>query len=236
MDYPVIREIHAASSLATGAEAASWRQNAIARTAPTPVGRLFPLSPAVDAELSRESLESVIRRRGSTRVFDRAESISGAELATVLHRATRPLPTDFAGPDLASVIDLYLIVHAVEGIPPGTYFYHPTRAALELLREGDFRDMAGRLGLSQELPADAAVNVYCLVDLERILEARGDRGYRCAQLEGGIRGGLMYLAAYAQRFGATGLTFLDDEVTDFFSPHAEGKSVMFLIALGRSAR
>ena len=34
VDYPVIREIHAASSLATGAEATSWRQNAIARTAP----------------------------------------------------------------------------------------------------------------------------------------------------------------------------------------------------------
>ena len=133
-------------------------------------------------------------------------------------------------------VDLYLIVHAVEEIPTGTYFYHPERAALELLREGDFRGMAGRLGLSQELPADAAVNVYSLVDLERIFEARGDRGYRCAQLEGGIRGGLMYLAAYAQRFGATGLTFVDDEVTDFFSPHAEGKSVMFLTALGRSAR
>ena len=44
------------------------------------------------------------------------------------------------------------------------------------------------------------------------------------------------IAAYAQRFGATGLTFLDDEVTEFFSPHARGKSVMFLVALGRSRR
>jgi hypothetical protein len=42
----------------------------------------------------------------------------------------------------------------------------------------------------------------------------------------------MYLAAYAQRFGGSGLTFFDDEVTEFFSPHATGKSVMFLVALG----
>ena len=83
---------------------------------------------------------------------------------------------------------------------------------------------------------DAAINVYCLIDLEAIFEARGNRGYRCAQLEGGIRGGLMYLEAYAQRFGATGLIFLDDEEVDLFSPHAEGKSEMFLTALGRSAR
>ena len=46
----------------------------------------------------------------------------------------------------------------------------------------------------------------------------------------------MYLAAYAQRFGATGLTFFDDEVTEFFSPHAAGKSVMFLVALGHPTR
>ncbi|MER3405283.1 MAG: hypothetical protein C4289_09090 [Chloroflexota bacterium] len=32
------------------------------------------------------------------------------------------------------------------------------------------------------------------------------------------------------------LTFFDDDVTAFFSPHAAGKSVMFLIALGQPAR
>src|SRR6202008_1898157 len=30
--------------------------------------------------------------------------------------------------------------------------------------------------------------------------------------------------------------FFDDEVTEFFSPQAEGKSVMFLVALGRPDR
>ena len=54
------------------------------------------------------------------------------------------------------------------------------------------------------------LSIYSLADLGAVL---GDRGYRAAQLEGGIRGGLMYLTAYALRFGATGLTFLDDEVT-----------------------
>jgi hypothetical protein len=42
----------------------------------------------------------------------------------------------------------------------------------------------------------------------------------------------LYLAAYALGLGATGLTFFDDDVTDFFSPHASGKSVMFLVAAG----
>ena len=69
-----------------------------------------------------------------------------------------------------------------------------------------------------------------------MLERFGNRGYRAAQLEGGITGGRLYLAAYALGFGATGLTFFDDEVTDFFSPHAAGKSVMFLTALGHADR
>jgi len=47
---------------------------------------------------------------------------------------------------------------------------------------------------------------------------------------------LLYLAAYAQRLGASGLTFFDDDVTDFFSPHAAGKSYMFLIALDKSVK
>ena len=87
-----------------------------------------------------------------------------------------------------------------------------------------------------ELAGEASVNFYYLTDLNRVVDRFGDRGYRAAQLEGGILGGKVYLAAYALGCGATGLTFLDDDVTDFFSPDAAGKAVMFLIAVGRPAR
>jgi nitroreductase len=99
-----------------------------------------------------------------------------------------------------------------------------------------FRREAGNLGLGQEIPADCSVNVYFLADLNRALERFGNRGYRAAQLEASIMGGKLYLAAYAQRLGASGLTFFDDDVTEFFSPHAASKSVMFLIALGKSVK
>ena len=61
------------------------------------------------------------------------------------------------------------------------------------------------------------------------------RDLRAAQIEASITAGKCYLAAYAQRIGASGLTFYDDDVTNFFSPHAAGKSVMFLIAIGKRA-
>ena len=230
IDYPPIRTAHGASSLGSGAEASAWRGNTPIVKAVTATGRLLPLRAA--PELPPEPLACVIRRRGSTRAFDRSRSISFEELSTVLDRATRRIPADFLEPPGTALVDLYLIVHAVDGLAPGTYYFRRDDQTLELLTEGNFRQASGRLGLSQQLPADAAVNLYCLCLLPPILTRFGNRGYRAAQLEGGITGGRIYLAAYAQHFGATGLTFFDDEVTAFFSPHAAGKSVLFLTALG----
>jgi hypothetical protein len=65
-----------------------------------------------------------------------------------------------------------------------------------------------------------------------VLESYGNRGYRAAQMEAGIIGGKMYLAAYALKRGATGLTFFDDDVTEFFSPHAAGKSCVLVVCVG----
>jgi SagB-type dehydrogenase family enzyme len=234
IDYPAIRQIHSASSLERGEEVARWRGAVPSRPEPDPLSELFPLRPLAEANWPAEPLESVILRRGSTRRFDVSRSLTFEELSTALAVATASIPADFTEDPESSLLDLYLIAHAVEDLPPGAYYLRRPERALELLEEGEFRAIAGRLGLFQELPAAAAANVYCLADLEPVLTRFGNRGYRAAQLEGGIVGGRLYLAAYALRFGATGLTFLDDEVTEFFSPHAEGKSVMFLTALGRS--
>jgi SagB-type dehydrogenase family enzyme len=236
VDYPAIRAMHEASSLKTEAEVISWRHE-VGAESPSPISkpRFMPLAPLGDGEIPRDTLEAVIQRRGSTRQFAR-QSISFEQLSTLLDRSTRGIPTDFLKPDEAPLTDLYLIVHAVEDLSPGAYVLHRKSRALELLKEGDFRREAGYLGLGQEIPADCSVDVFFLTDLNKVLERFGNRGYRAAQLEASIIAGKLYIAAYAQRLGASGLTFFDDDVTEFFSPHAAGKSVMFLLALGKSAR
>ena len=241
VDYPEIPKMHEASSLASEDEVVAWREDAREaegeRTSGEgkPQTRLFPLEPLSDEQIPTDTIEDVITRRGSTREFAR-EPISFAELSTILDRATRGIPMDFLARPEESLNDLYLIVHAVEGLPSGAYVLRRYQRALELLKEGDFRRDAGYLGLGQEIPADASVNIYFLADLKQALERFGNRGYRAAQLEAAIMGGKIYLSAYAQRLGASGLTFFDDDVTEFFSPDAAGKSVMFLIAVGKSAK
>lgn len=243
VDYPAIREMHAASSLASPEEARRLRGSPPPLRDPEPLGRLIPLDLSPAEELPQDTIEEVIIRRGSSRRFRRA-SISYPQLSTMLDRATRGVGADFLeGPDAAqsprdvpTLNQLYLIVNDVDGLAAGSYVFHRDRGVLEQLQAGEMRETAGRLDLGQELAADAGVNVYFLTDLNAVLERYGNRGYRMAQMEASTMGGRLYLGAYAQRLGATGLTFFDDEVTEFFSPHAEGKSVMFLVAVGRPVR
>ena len=224
VDYPALREMHRASSLATAGDVAAWRR-VVAAPAREPGGPLLALpAPAVDSR----PLGEAIQRRGSTRQFGHAP-LTAAELASALWAATRPVPADV--PD--GLVDLYVIVNAVDGVAPGAYAYWPGRG-LELVRQGDFRREAAYLTLEQALGGDAAATVFFLAPLDAILAAWGERGYRVANLQAGIAGGRAYLAAYSGGFGASGLTFYDADVVRFFSPHAAGRDAIFVTTLGRA--
>src|SRR5262245_823687 len=233
VDYPAIRDAHAASALATPDEVAAWRGPIPPRGRTSVPATAVPLTPLPPQTAVRTSIEAVILRRGSTRRFDH-RAIGFDELSTILWSGTRGVPGDCLAPD-APLADLYLIVHAVDGLSPGAWVLDREANALDLLRPGSFRREAGHLGLGQDLPGDAAACVFWLTDLHPVFARFGNRGYRVAQLEAAIEAGKTYLAAYGLGVGATGLTFFDDDVTAFFSPHAAGKSVMFLMAFGRAA-
>ena len=235
IDYPLLREIHEASSLRTPEEVKNWRGSTPAHSFPAPASRLIPLRPLDESEMPRDLIEQVILRRGSSRRFAR-ESIPFSKFSTILECATRGIPADFLDPPGTQLNDLYIIVNAVEGLKPGSYVFHRNKRALECLKEGSFRSEAQHLGLQQALPGDASASIFFLADLNPILARYGNRGYRAVQLESGIIGGKLYLGAYALRLGATGLTFFDDDVTDFFSPHAAGKSAIFLVSIGKGVK
>lgn len=231
VDYPQMRLMHEATCLTSPDGVIRWRGNTPVKPASPALGSLCRVS-LDKSEMSRDSIEQVVRRRGSSRKFQRT-SISFQQLSTMLSCSAQGIPADFLDPYGVFLNDWYLIVHGVEGLPAGAYVFHRESWQLELLKEGNFRREAGHLGLGQELPADASADVFFLADLRPILERFGNRGYRAVQLEAGLLGGKLYLSAYAQRLGATGLTFFDDDVVDFFSPNAKGKSAIFLMALGR---
>jgi Nitroreductase family len=169
--------------------------------------------------------DEVFRRRGSIRDFS-PEPILRDELAAILAGAMSPIPLDVRPSN-----ELRLIANAVDGLEPGAYRFEPPDG-FELLRAGNFRRQAGYLALEQYLGALAAAVMFAMVDLEFVLERHGNRGYRAAQLEAGIRVGRIYLGAFARGLGATASTFYDDDVTAFLAPE-EGLSPMLCAAVGR---
>jgi SagB-type dehydrogenase family enzyme len=233
VEYPAMLEMYNASSLESEEEVAQWRGKQPIFPPAAPADEAVCLQRLPEEEQPKDTIEQVILRRGSTRAFDKTASITLAQLSTIFDCATVGLPADFLEPPGAQLNDLYLIVHSVQGLKPGAYFFRREQNTLERLKAGEFRAEAHHLGLEQELPADACVDIFFLADLKRILEGYGNRGYRAVQLEAGAIGGRMYLAAYAQRLGASGLTFFDDDVINFFSPHAKGMSAIFLLAIGK---
>jgi len=228
VDYRTLREMQQASALTTPAEVVAWRQSA-----PLPSRRaskpLTPL-PAALADAAR-GLGETVQHRGSSRRFTHAP-LTAAELATALWWSTRPVAADVP----SGLVDVFVIVNAVDGVPSGAYRYWRPEHALELIRAGEFRRESAYLCLEQPLGGDAAAVLYFLAPLDALLAAYGDRGYRLANLEAGLIGGHAYLAAYAQRFGASGLTFYDGEVVRFFAPASAGLDAIFVTALGRGAR
>ncbi|WP_435180007.1 SagB family peptide dehydrogenase [Halorussus sp. AFM4] len=226
-----------ASALPDGESAAAWRDRA--REA-GPVGGVaagdgerVPLDPVDHETEVARPLASAIRRRRSCREFA-DEPLSRRKLGTVLDRATRGAPGDWNDGDAAGLQfnDVYVLATDVEGVPDGSYQFHPAEGALERLGDVTSRDKT-RLALGQEWAGDAHVNVYCMTDVEAVVGELGDRGYRLAQLEAGVVLGRLYLATYAHRpLGGTGLTFFDDEVTDFLSPRGADQTPTTLFAMG----
>ena len=244
LEYPLSREVHLASWLRTGEEVAAWNEPGDRggdREELDGTGDSFrPLRSSPDGSFDGEldlttrpaqSLGECIRSRGSTRRFA-TEAIPWEDFRSIIDAAGNPVNAPHLADGLSPYLNVYLIVNAVTGLASGAYYYNRFYNGLRLLKEGNFRETAGYLGFEQALPADAAAVAFITADLPLIEREFGTRGYRMAQTVAGIIGGRIYLASHALGLGATGLTFFDDAVVEFFGPHSDGQEAVFVVPMG----
>jgi len=232
---PEIAKLHLASSLTLPKHVSAWQSQIMSVQSYQSTTNDVNLDLKLNKVIEEIPIETVILKRGSARKFSR-ESISFQQLSTIFHYSTNGVCMDFLQKYGDTLVDLYIIVNSVENLESGTYYFNKKRNSFEIIKKGMFRNEAMHLGLDQDLPSDGSVCVFFMVNLEKILEKFGNRGYRAAQMEASVIGGRFYLAAYSQQVSATGLTFYDDEVTDFFSPHSQNKNTMFMIVLGKKLK
>jgi SagB-type dehydrogenase family enzyme len=176
---------------------------------------------------SERDLFEVIRKRRSFREFDSSQ-LARALFASVLADAGAELGALRS----RSLVELYVIVRAVEGIEPGSYRYDPEHHALsEPIRRGVLDIEAA--GLDQALLGRAAfVLSWALVE-ERVGKLEGARDFRHACLEAGLSGEAAYLSATAHGLGISGVgAFYDDEVGSLLALGESRPRVIYLAGIG----
>ena len=232
-EHPEIWKLHEASSLINREELMRWLRAGDKKT-PSKLRSNDYLQAQTQEMLG--NLGDVILRRGSTRRFTHS-AISKNQLSTILHSSTRGTPLEVLG-EGESLVDIYIIVNAVNGLAPGHYFYDRQANLLEQLdskTELAGRTESGYLCLGQPLFSDASAVLFMMTELDAILKTLGNRGYRVCQFEAGVVAGKIYLSSYAQGLGASGSTFYDDAVVESFSPHAQSKAAMIAVGVGMPA-
>ena len=131
-------------------------------------------------------------------------------------------------------IEIYPVVHRVEGVEPGVYHYAYREHALEQVRAGDFRAPVVEQGIAQEFLGECGVVLFVTMILQRMRPKYQDRSYRYGLLEAGHLGENAYLAATSMGLGACGIgAFMDDAINDMLGVDGIEEAVVYMLAAGK---
>jgi SagB-type dehydrogenase family enzyme len=184
----------------------------------------------------------VIAGRHSTRDFA-AAPMSLDELSSLLFLTggiTRGLHGNArrAAPSSGALypIEVYAVVHRVDGVEPGVYHYAVREHALELVRAGDHRARVVDQALGQDFLGECGVVLFLTQILQRMRPKYQDRSYRYGLLEAGHLGENAYLAATAMGLGACGVgAFMDDAINEMLGVDGVDEAALYMLAVGKVA-
>ncbi|MDQ3886119.1 MAG: SagB/ThcOx family dehydrogenase, partial [Actinomycetota bacterium] len=220
---------------ALGSLASLGRQPPLYKTYPDAPRRSLP-APDLTGGMPTEQ---AIGTRRSVRAYS-AEPMTVGELSRVLLLTAGIAGTRWGSrlrhhPSSGALypIEVYPVVHRVEGVPPGVYHYSVQRHELELLREGDHRRQVIEHGLSQEFLGECAVVVYLTMIFQRMRFKYAERSYRYGLIEAGHLGQNLYLAATSLGLGACAVGAYDDRaINDLLGIDGVEEVSVYLLSLG----
>ena len=203
-----------------------------ARIVVLPEPRLEGGLPAARAIASRRSTRSYSGQPMSLDELSRFLFLTGGISSDKFGNARRTAPSSGA----LYPIEVYPIVHNVDGVERGVYHYALREHALELVRAEDMRSRVVEQGLGQEFLGQCGAVLFVTMILQRMRPKYQDRSYRYGLLEAGHVGENAYLAATEMGLGACGIgAFMDDAMNEMLGVDGVEEAVVYMLAVGHPA-
>jgi SagB-type dehydrogenase family enzyme len=200
-----------------------------ARVVALPEPRLDGGLPAATAIATRRSTRSYSERPMSLDELSRFLFLASGVSADKFGHARRTAPSSGA----LYPIEVYPIVHNVDGVERGVYHYAYREHALELVRADDMRNSVVEQGLGQEFLGQCGAVLFVTMILQRMRPKYQDRSYRYGLLEAGHVGENAYLAATEMGLGACGIgAFMDDAMNEMLGVDGVEEAVVYMLAVG----
>ncbi|WP_270578032.1 SagB/ThcOx family dehydrogenase [Caldibacillus thermoamylovorans] len=112
-------------------------------------------------------------------------------------------------------IEVYPCIFNVEGVEPGIYHYSTLNHELELLKKGDFRELAVEMAAGQDYVGNPSVTFFYTACIERSLwKYESPRTYRIIMMDLGHLSQTFYLVASWLGLGAFFTGHLKDELVE----------------------
>lgn len=204
-----------------------------------------PLSNTADANSNATAtsrpttdLVTVMTQRRSRRTYNTRRALPLEQLSQLLYlahgitqedREFRTVPSSGA----LYPLEIYPVVHRVEGLEPGLYHHAIQNHVLELMKPGDLRQPLIRAGLNQDFLGEANVCFVVSGIFQRTRWKYHERTYRYVLIEAGHMGQNLYLAATALGLGSCCIgAFLDDPLNELLDLDGVKEAALYLITVG----
>jgi SagB-type dehydrogenase family enzyme len=196
-----------------------------------PEPRLEGGLPTASAIATRRSTRTYSERPMSLDELSRFLFLTSGISADTFGNARRTAPSSGA----LYPIEVYPIVHNVDGVDRGVYHYAYREHALELVRAEDMRGRVVEQGLGQEFLGTCGAVLFVTMIMQRMRPKYQDRSYRYGLLEAGHVGENAYLAATEMGLGACGIgAFMDDAMNEMLGVDGVEEAVIYMLAVGHS--
>lgn len=206
----------------------------------TPLGRTILKTIPLPAPRTTgvQSVEKALSLRRSRRDFAEMP-LSLGNLSQILWAAQGITDRETGGRTAPSAhgiypIELYVAASKINGLAPGIYQYAPAEHALELLKEGDPKNMAGFAEVTpQPHPANAPVTIFIAGNFLKPQEFFEPKSAEQVTLqESGHIGQNIYLQAETLGLATVVMGGFDASAAASFIGAASDETILYLIPLG----